>query len=61
MGIDFWNINEKRFWKAVKPFLLDKGSQCLQINLVDQDNVISDDKNLSKEFSKFFNTAIIES
>ena len=39
-------------------FLSDKGSQCLQVNLADQDNVISDDKNLSKEFSNFFDTAV---
>ena len=47
--IDFKNINVNgRFWKTVKPFLSDKGSQCSQKNLVDQANVISDDKNLSK-------------
>ena len=34
------------------------GSQCSQINLVDQDNIISNDKSLSKEFSNFFNTAV---
>ena len=35
-----------------------KGSQCSQINLVDQDNLISDDKSLSKKFSNFFDTAL---
>ena len=39
-------------------FLSDKGPQCLQINLADQDNVISDEKNFSKEFSNFFDTAV---
>ena len=37
--------------------LSNKVSQCSQINFVDQDNVISDDKNLSKEFCNFFDTA----
>ena len=58
-SINFKNINgNRRFWKTVKPFLSGKGSQCSQINLVDQDNVISDDKNFSKEFSIFFDTAV---
>ena len=41
-----------------KPFLSDKGSQCSQINLAYQDNIIFDGKNLSKEFSNFFDTAV---
>ena len=57
--IDFENINDsRRFWETLKPFLSDKGSQCSQIKLVDQENVISDDKNLSKEFSNFFDKAV---
>ena len=57
--IDFKNLNDSRqFGKTVKPFLPGKGSQCAQINLVDQDNVISDDKNLSKEFGNLFGTAL---
>ena len=50
--------DNRRFWKTVKPFLSDKASQCSQISLVDQDSVISDDKNLSKEFSNFFETVM---
>ena len=49
-------IDNKQFSKAVEP-LLSEGSQCSQINLVDQDNLILYDKSLSKEFSKFFDTA----
>ena len=53
------NTNDNRqFWKTVEPFLSDKGSQCSQINLVDEDNVISDEKGLSKEFVNFFNMAV---
>ena len=54
---EFKNINDnRRFWKTVKSLLSVKGSQYSQINLVDQDDVISDNKNLSKEFSNFFDT-----
>ena len=42
----------------MKPFLSDEGSQCSQINLVDQNNITFDDKSLSKEFSNFFDTAV---
>ena len=51
-------IDNRQFSKTVEPLLSDEGSQCSQINLVDQDNVISDDKSLSKEFSNFFDTAV---
>ena len=50
--IDFKNVNDnRRFWKTVEPFLSHE-------NLGDQDNVISDDKSLSKEFSNFFDTTV---
>ena len=42
----------------MKPFLSDEGSQCSQINLVELNKVIFDDKSLSKEFSNFFDTAV---
>ena len=52
-------MNDNRwFWKIVKPFLSNDGSQCSRINLVDQDNVISDDTSVSKRFSNLFNTAV---
>ena len=50
--------DNRQFWKTVIPFLLDDGSQCSQINLFDQDNVISYDKSLSEKFSNFFDTAV---
>ena len=34
------------------------GLQWSRINLVDHDNVISDDKNLSKQFSNFFDMGV---
>ena len=47
-----------QFSKTVEPFLSNEGSQCSQINLGDQDNVIPYDKKFSKEFSNFFDTAV---
>ena len=46
------NLNGKRyFWKTVKPFLSDKGSCTSKINLVNKDEVISDDSTLAEMFS----------
>ena len=50
--------DNRQFSKTVEHFLSDEGSQCSQINLVDQDNTILYDKSLSKEFSNFFDTAV---
>ena len=46
------------FWKNVKPFLFDKGTNIDKITLVDHDKVISDDKQLCKPFSHFFQEAV---
>ena len=48
------NLNNTLFWKTVKPFLSDKGSYMSKINLVNKDEVISDDSTLAETFSKFF-------
>ena len=48
------NLNNTLFWKTVKPFLSDKGSYMFKINLVNIDEVISDDSTLAETFSKFF-------
>ena len=48
------NLNNTLFWKTVKPFLSDKGSYISKINLVNIDEVISDDSTLAETFSKFF-------
>ena len=42
-------------WETVTLFLSDKGSQFSQISHVDQDNLISNDKNSSKESNNFCN------
>ena len=48
------NLNNTLFWKTVKPFLSDKGSYMSKINIVNIDEVISDDSTLTETFSKFF-------
>ena len=45
-------------WETVTPFLSDKGSQFSQISHVGQDNLISDDKNSSKESNNFCNMTV---
>ena len=50
--------DNRQFYKTVEPFLSDTVSQCSEINLVDDDNVMLNDKSLSKEFSNFFDTAV---
>ena len=45
--------DNKAFWKAVKPFLFDEGTNKDKITLVNNDKVISDDKQLCKTFSNF--------
>ena len=43
-NMNLTNLNDNRcFWKTVKPFLSDKGSYICKFNLVNKDEVISDD------------------
>ena len=46
------------FLKTVKPFFSGKGSYISKINLVNKDEVISDDSTLAETFSKFFESAV---
>ena len=50
--------DNKAFWKAIKPFLSDKRTNINKITLVDNDKVISDDKQLCKTFTNFFQEAV---
>ena len=40
--------NNKTFWKTIKPFLSNKGTNINKITLADNDKVISDDKQRCK-------------
>ena len=48
----------KAFWKAINPFLSDKGTHINKITLLDNNKVISDDKQLCKTFSTFFREVV---
>ena len=50
--------DNKMFWKTVKPFLSDKATNIKKNTLVDNDKVISDDKQLCKIFSNFFQETV---
>ena len=48
------DLNDNRcFWKTVKPFLSDKGAHTSKINLVNNDEVISDDVAIAETFGEF--------
>ena len=63
MTIDNLNIKDvidnKKFWKTLKPLLSDKGTcGSSKINLVvDQEN-LSDDKEIAETFNNYFNNAM---
>ena len=44
----------KAFWKTIRPFLSDKGTNINKIAFEDNDEVISEDKQLCKVLSKLF-------
>ena len=46
--------DNKTFWKAIKPFLSDKGTDINKITFADNDKVILNDKQLWRTFSNFF-------
>ena len=56
----FSNINvsdvadSKSFWKSVKPYFSNKGSNSNKITLVENDAIITNDKVISKTVNKFF-------
>ena len=58
---DFYNnldvkkiTDNKRFWKTVKPSFSDKYIKAEKITLIEKDNIVSDDKEISKIFCDFF-------
>lgn len=58
-NLNLKNITDnKKFWTTVKPFLSDKGSAQSQITLVDEDKVLSNDKEVAETFNCFFENAV---
>ena len=51
-------LHSKEFWKTRRPFLSDKNKVFSQISIGKNNRIISDDFDLSEEFSTFFEDAV---
>ena len=56
------NINKitdnKQFWQTVKPLLSEKGTRFAHINLVDNEKIISEDRDVAQTLNNFFENAV---
>ena len=50
--------NNKTFWKNVKPMFSDKKTTSININLVDNNDIISDDNKIAECFKSFFENVV---
>ena len=46
--------NNKLFWKSVKPFFSDKGSNSSKITLVEENNIVSDEEEIANIMNNYF-------
>ena len=46
--------DNKLFWKSVKPFFCDKGSNSSKITLVEENNIISDEEEIANIMNNYF-------
>ena len=51
-------LDSKEFWKTMRPFLSDKNAVFSQISIEKKNRIISDDFDLSEEFSTFVEDAV---
>ena len=51
-------LNSKEFWKTMRPFLSDQNTVFSQTSIEKNNRIISDDFDLSEEFSSFFEDAV---
>ena len=51
-------FSSREFWKTMRPFLSDENTVFSQISIEKNDRIISDDFDLSEEFSTFFEDAV---
>ena len=51
--------DNKLIWKTVKPFFSNKGSFGNKIKLVENDELLQDDKNIAEEMNNFFKNAVL--
>ena len=47
-------IDNRTFWKTVKPFLSQKVTKHSKINLVEDNKIISRDDQIAKKFNEYF-------
>ena len=47
-------MDNQTFWKTVKPYFSDKGSNCRQIILLKNDSILTDNKNIAKTMNNNF-------
>ena len=52
--------NNKTFWKNVKPMFSDKKTTNININLIDNNDIITDDNKIAKCFKTFFENTVKE-
>jgi predicted transport protein len=58
-NLNLKNITDNRkFWKTVKPFFTDKGGGMNKFILVENDKIISDDKEVAQTFNDYFDEAV---
>ena len=51
-------LDNKLFWKTVKPFFSNKGSHRGNIQLVEGDKLLQDDSEVAEELNNFFKEAV---
>ena len=51
-------LDNKKFWKNIKPFFSEKGPRNKKISLVVGEKVISEDNEVSESFNNFFRDAV---
>ena len=47
-------MDNQTFWRAVKPNFSDKGSNSGRITLLQNDSILTDDKDIAKTMNNFF-------
>jgi len=50
--------DSKKFWKTIKPFFSNKSSTPKKITLIENEEIIDDDKEISETFNKYFSNII---
>ena len=58
-NLDNRNVTDNKFfWKTVKPFFPDKGPMREKITLIENDEIIGNNKEISEIFNNFFSSIV---